>query len=428
MPAFPTESAAEAARLRAAGLRWADVAKRFGRPINTVKTWVKTLETRHPELMPEPPADDDQSDGDTKAEFRASGNEATASLTTKNGRPVRSLDDLAQECDIDLDTWYVRKWVANTWGNPNNQNWQAKASLERVPEWLAEPIERKPLNLAAKSSPSEDVALILPDVQFGFMWDDDRRELQPLHDEVACQLALSIAEIVDPGIIVHVGDLLDLAPFSTKYTTHPGLRYTSQPSLQAAHDWLADIRALCPDAPFHVIEGNHEARIYKALADLLDEAVALKPVHEKNAAMGLPHLLGLDHIGVQYHEGYPDAEVWLWDDLVRVIHGTVVRQGGGATVAAIAKQMQYSTICGHIHRLEMCGRTIHGPKGARNLWAASPGTLSRVDGIVPGSSKPDWQQGVTVLHRVGDCVHVEMIPMENGVAVVRGEVVRVEGG
>ena len=50
--------------------------------------------------------------------------------------------------------------------------------------------------------------------------------------------------------------------------------------------------------------------------------------------------------------------------------------------ARMLKGAHVSQIVGHIHRREYAARTIYGPHGRRTIFAASPGTLCRVDGVV----------------------------------------------
>jgi hypothetical protein len=64
---------------------------------------------------------------------------------------ARSLEALLDLMDVDLDTWFVRKWVGNQWGNGNL--WQIKAFFERrTPEErasasLIEDLRQNPIKL-----------------------------------------------------------------------------------------------------------------------------------------------------------------------------------------------------------------------------------------------------------------------------------------
>lgn len=42
-----------------------------------------------------------------------------------------SLSALLEDCKVDLGTWMVDRWVANTWGTPGSLQWQVKAWLKR---------------------------------------------------------------------------------------------------------------------------------------------------------------------------------------------------------------------------------------------------------------------------------------------------------
>jgi hypothetical protein len=79
------------------------------------------------------------------------------------------------------------------------------------------------------------------------------------------------------------------------------------------------------------------------------------------------------------------------------------------------KGAHVSQIVGHIHRREYGCRTVWGPRGPRTIFAASPGTLCRVDGV----------QGLAVLTYDGKRTSCQVIPIDDGAAYVYGE--RIEG-
>ena len=242
----------------------------------------------------------------------------------------------------------------------------------------------------------------------------------PSHDPNAIRCAVEVAKAVQPDQIIQLGDLLDLAPWSIKWPRPPKTMSTTQPALQAAHDFLADLREACPNSTIQVIEGNHEERIQRALVALLGEAVDLTPIGSTNAAMSIPTLLSLDSLGVEYLPGYPHAQVWVGD--TQVHHGKVVGAGGGTTASKILKATSHSQMYGHIHRIELASRSITDKDGKRIVWAGSPGTLARTDGTVPGSDPDcDWQQGLILLH-VGEdgAATPELIPIRDGRVAFRG--------
>lgn len=265
---------------------------------------------------------------------------------------------------------------------------------------------------AAPRPADEQLAVFLPDPQVGFRWTDDGA-LQPFHDDDAMDIAIQLVARLNPDYVVHLGDLLDLAPFS-RFAREPGFRGTTQPTLDRAHQYLAETRAVAPNAKHVLIGGNHDVRIEREVSKLLPELAGLRQPGSEHAALSVPALLGLDALDVEYVGGYPAGEFWLSDQL-RAVHGDTVNSGG-STAARIAQDATgaYSTVFGHVHRSEFHTHRIRTGRASTQLvWAASPGTLARIDGAVPsfhsGTERgaavyrpEDWAQGIGVARWVGD--------------------------
>lgn len=285
-----------------------------------------------------------------------------------------------------------------------------KAKLELAP---ATPVEVRVSVGPPEHRPYvEKVAVFLPDPQIGYRFTDDG-ELEAFHDEDAMQIAVQHVARLDPDFVVHLGDLLDLAPFS-RFAREPGFRGTTQPTLDRAHQYLAEVKAVAEGAEHVLIAGNHDVRIEREVAKLLPEVAGLRQPGSKHAALSIPALLGLDALEIQYVGGYPAGEFWLSDQL-RAIHGNTVASGG-STAAKIAGSTvgPFSTVFGHVHRSEFHTQRVRtGRDSSALIWAASPGTLARIDGAVPsfhsgveqGASVyevEDWAQGIGVARWVGD--------------------------
>lgn len=346
----------------------------------------------------------------------------TAEAVAK-GESIRTLPQLIAAAEIDLTRWIVDSWKANTWemGSGDGEKirlWQVKANLKRRPPWVVDPVRpiRHLKRKRSRAGGSRDAALVIPDSQNGYRWDTRHRNLDPLHDRRCWDLAVQVAQRVQPSIILLLGDMLDLAPWSTKYADGADLRGTTQPTLAELHWWLAQLRLASPGARILYLEGNHEDRIAKALRQLLAEAEGVRPAGEEDgpAMLSVERLLNLESIDVEYVGPY-DAEHWLWDT-VRVHHGEKVRAKGGATASAVVSAASHSEIFGHVHRLELACRTLHGPEGERTLWAMSPGTIARIDGAVPSAvSRVDWQQGLAVIERdASGRLYPQLLTIEDG--------------
>lgn len=244
--------------------------------------------------------------------------------------------------------------------------------------------------------------LVIPDIHFGF--DGDK----PIHDPQAVQAVLDFATRHKPQTVILLGDALDLAGWSLKWPTGPTLRGKTQQAIDALKVFFASLRAICgPLTAIHYIEGNHEHRIQKLLMQVAPEALGL--------GLDIPTLCDLASTNVQYHGPYPMGRIWLWDRVL-IQHGSVVRRGGGRTVAGLLDAFQGHQVCGHIHRLELAGRTVHGPHGPTTYWACSPGTLAKCGpGEVPGAEYPDWQQGCLWIREDKGIVHMHLMPIIGGV-------------
>ena len=300
------------------------------------------------------------------------------------GRGIRTLDDLLSAAGVAGDKWIVTKYLVNKWDavakDGTTELFQVKAWLERRPEFFNTKI--KPVKVFKRTPPPrkapDQVALIIPDSQHGFRRHNGK--LIPMHDRRCVDLAIQVCDFIKPDEVVLLGDMLDLGPWSTKYSTPPDIKYTTQPSLLELHWFLQSLRT-SGNHRITYLEGNHEIRIRKALTDRLEEAVDLRPVgkESEHPLLSIPNLLSLDDLAVDYVEPYGSA-YWLFDNLVRCHHGSTVRTKGGQTVTAMLNSGTTShEIVGHIHRREFASRRIPAEGGFKMVNAMSPGCFCRID-------------------------------------------------
>lgn len=344
-----------------------------------------------------------------------------------NGR-ICTLSQLLGAAEVDTDRWYVASWKANAYeaqraGGGIVQLWQVKAELRERVEWLWKPVKPR-----ARYTPPviQDVVttLVIPDSQNGYRWMKDMQQLEPLHDRLAWDIVCQVAEDTQPNRIVLLGDMVDYAEGSKRWPVARDLMQTTQPTIEELHWWLARLRESCPDSEIVYLEGNHEDRIDRALNQLQPELSGLRAAGDDRPLLTWSRLLSLEELGIRYVGPYAeDTRIALHPDC-EASHGHKVRAGGGSTVAAVLKSSHVSQVFGHIHRRAIASRTIHGPKGQRTIFACSPGTLCRVDGIVPhAGGRLDWQQGFAFLTRVAGQTRCELAPIDDGVAVWRGEAI-----
>ena len=389
-----------------------------------------------------PPSDQQESFRSAQGKVGKYTDTVTGDLTRELlavSKRVMNLEDLLESAGVDGDSWHVESWSANKWETFSKTEgvvelWQLKACLIKKPDWIVNPvvtspaIKRKP---AKRVTPSKKIktVLVIPDSQNGYLYDAKNQHYEPLHDRRAWDVSIQVAKDMNPDKVVLLGDMLDLAPFS-KFSSGPELRHTTQPSLLELHWWLSQLRKACPSQEVKFLEGNHEARIYRAIVDqYAGEFATLTPADDPDgpSLLSVERLLGLDSLDIDYIAPYGKAW-WLWDK-VMFHHGTTVRSNSGGTVAAVLKDANHHQVFGHIHRTELASKRLHGPnESSRVIYAMTPGSLCRTDGVVPSASpRLNWQQGLGVvqLDVETNTVHMNVIHIEDGVALYNG--VRYEG-
>jgi hypothetical protein len=342
------------------------------------------------------------------------------------GGSVKTLEQLLESAEVDPKEWFVTHWKANAWEQATRIKdqihkialYQVKANLERRIEATyraAEPARKfTKIDHPARKSQLKH-AVIVPDLQMGFSWKNRFQYLEPMHDRKAMDAVVNLIREIKPHYVILLGDMLDLAPWSTRFPRKPEYKQTTQPVIDEMHWWLADIRSVAPGAKIVYMAGNHEERMHKAMVEKLPEATYLAKAFQDAPALSIRNLLRLDDLHIEYVGPYGE-DWWLWDR-VRITHGTKVRSGGGATAVAIAKTARWSEVYGHVHKVEMMQKTFHGPFGRNVITAMSPGCLCRVDGTVPGVNlNPDWQQGcgIATLDEKTEQVHMQVLPIYDG--------------
>lgn len=364
------------------------------------------------------------------------------------------LAELLEKSGIDPENiGQVERARVNTWqGFMKDENGEAKvvdleaASIVLTPSWQEGPkwpvIEpSRPVRIAPHKATREKRALkqcvIVSDVQIGFREDMETRELIPFHDERAMKLCLETIRMSQPELVIIVGDFLDL-PAHSKYVQEPAFQRTTQPAIQAAYEYLAQIRAAAPEAEIRFLEGNHDLRLPKHAMLNAMASFGLKRAgrdgHPKEwPVLTLPHLLHLDDLKIEYIDGYPANITWI-NDRLAVIHGLKLK------VSQVVDDERVSVIQGHTHRIAIQHKTRRVRGGTRTSFAATIGCLCRVDGMVPSvksgadvfgrpvHTAEDWQQGFAVVqYEEGEGLfNLEMVPIHDGVMVFRDTVYRAE--
>lgn len=129
-------------------------------------------------------------------------------------------------------------------------------------------------------------------------------------DPFFLRVLIDTARRSQPDVISIVGDLFDLPEFG-KYTVDPR-EWNAVGRIKFVHEHiLKPLREACPNAQIDLIEGNHEARLLKLLADATP---ALRAVLSDLHGMTMQSLLGLDRFEVNYISK-SDLAAWTKADL-----------------------------------------------------------------------------------------------------------------
>lgn len=266
---------------------------------------------------------------------------------------------------------------------------------------LAVPIP-KPAKATAPSH--KIVALLWGDIHF------------PYQDDQAVRIVELLCELLNPTLLVMMGDAVDAALLSDKFRANPDRTETLQDELDLTRQHLARMRLRCPNARFVYLEGNHEHRLKRLLWNMFGPAAALAALTNIKRELTWPKLLGLDEMHIEF---VPYDEQGKASDIIPghiVKHGSIVRQSAGYTANAEYRKYGRSGMSGHTHRLSLFShRNSHG----YHAWLET-GTLMKLDPEY--TSSPDWLQGCVVFTQdlQTGVRSYEPIVIENGAAMFRG--------
>ena len=120
-----------------------------------------------------------------------------------------------------------------------------------------------------------------------------------LHDKLCDpfyrRLFIEAARRIQPDVIVLDGDVFDLTEFS-RFTKDPR-DWDPVGRINWVHEFLAELREVCPDTQIDLIEGNHE---YRLLRHLSESTPALKQILSDLHGFTVASLLGLDAYEVNF--------------------------------------------------------------------------------------------------------------------------------
>lgn len=218
--------------------------------------------------------------------------------------------------------------------------------------------------------------------------------LNDLHD-IECdpfylEVAIDVARRLQPNYVNYNGDIFDLPEFG-RYGVDPR-QWDVTGRIRFVHDKIfAPMRDATPGSQFDLVEGNHEFRLMRHLADATP---AMRAVLSDLHGMSVATLLGLDQFEINYIAKADLAAYTLanlkaeiarnfkvYDDLLLCHHFPEGRRMGMPGVN------------GHHHKHTVWAEHNH-TFGSYNWIQAGAGHIS--DAVYCNGEK--WQQGFTIAH------------------------------
>lgn len=376
-------------------------------------------------------------------------------ITAKMER-IYSMEELLERCNVDMTVWRIDdrieigshemgrraevkdiKWedgkIITGFSEDSGQLHINTLFRYRIPLVRINPIPVTPVvspveisvkalsqTVAKKSDAGK--ALLIPDMHIGFRKGIHNGELTPMHDRLAMSIVMQIAQKHDFDAVTYLGDFVDLSEWSDKFLVQPEFYWATQPAFIECSWYFAQLKSALEKAKHAVLQGNHELRFHDKVVRHMKAAYQLKPATELelDEPMSVQRMIGMDTLGIDYIDGYPNNEIY-HGDYLRCIHGSVALQGYNASVNKMTANASISTVFGHIHRLEFVVKTVDDIDGVRYVTMASPGCLCRIDYTVPGHKRgTNWNQGFGVAHFGGKNPQIELIPVRNGKALYNG--------
>lgn len=347
-----------------------------------------------------------------KVEVEREGNKAE--VTSRTDR-IKTLEQLIDEANINLDKWEIKRHVINKWdgqmeGGDPVPLWQVKAWLEKktLTEKEFEPVQPVDLDFSYKQPDkptSHDLrkAVIIPDTHIGYRRDSYTNEMIPFHDRRCLDLDLQLINDIEPNKVIILGDYLDMPSWQDKFVKSDEFSNITQAAIEEGHWWLRNIRETVPDSKIHYIQGNHEQRVIRFVKKNKGAAYGIKPAtatKDDPDLNSVQRMLDLPSLQVNWTGNYPDGGVWVNDNLVSE-HGETTSSVSGKTAGKVLDDARESHIFGHVHRVESATKTTYPKNGPKIYQATSLGCqvyLGESGTETPGRrKKQDWQNAVGVV-------------------------------
>jgi len=215
----------------------------------------------------------------------------------------------------------------------------------------------------------------------------------PFQDDKTLRAIFKFIKDFQPDKVVIAGDFLDFYELS-RFDKNPARLHSLQDEIDTATAILSDLRNLLPEqSEIHFIKGNHEKRLKRTL---WTDAKALASLR----CLDFEALMKFKELGIIYHD-----EKYILNGL-KYHHGSVARQGSGASARAEHAKYGSDLSQGHSHRVEAFYKTdSRGMTASFNMGCTCLLEPEYIEGI------PDWQQAIGVFHFIDDRYFCQQVPI-----------------
>lgn len=209
-------------------------------------------------------------------------------------------------------------------------------------------------------------------------------------DPFFLRVLIDVCQRVQPDVICFVGDVFDLAEFG-RYTIDPR-EWDVVGRIRFVHENVfRPIREACPNAQIDFLEGNHEARLLRQLADATP---ALRAMLSDLHGFTIGKLLGLDEFQINYI-AKADLAAWTKRDFEKEIGNNYKLYWDSFLCHHFphARSMGLPGVNGHNHKhlVWSAFNPIHGPYEWHQLGCGHKRSASYCEG-------EKWHLGFSLAH------------------------------
>lgn len=200
---------------------------------------------------------------------------------------------------------------------------------------------------------------------------------------------LDTARRVQPDVIDLNGDIFDLPEFG-KYGVDPR-EWDVVGRIKWVHKFLEELREAAPDAEMNFIEGNHEFRLLRHLAEATP---AMKAVLSDLHGFTVPKLLGLDRFEMNY-VAPADLAVFTHKDAAAQTRRNFLIHYGFYAVCHFPEAEKYGMPGWNGHHHKYHAKTYFNPTFGPYQWVQSGGGHKREASYCNGEK---WSTGFLLTH------------------------------